>query len=73
VPGVLGSHDLRSRISGSHWHVQLHLELPAELPLIQAHALCDAAEAAILSEFPRTEVLVHADPKASPTDLDPAP
>ena len=72
VPGVLGSHDLRSRISGSHWHVQLHLELPAELPLIQAHALCDAAEAAILSEFPRTEVLVHADPKASPTDPDPA-
>ena len=66
VPGVLGAHDLRSRISGSHWHVQLHLELPADMPLIQAHALCDAAEAAIHREFPRTEVLVHADPTHSP-------
>lgn len=28
VPGVLGAHDLRTRISGNHWFVQLHLELP---------------------------------------------
>jgi divalent metal cation (Fe/Co/Zn/Cd) transporter len=28
VPGVLGAHDLRTRFSGSHWFVQLHLELP---------------------------------------------
>ena len=62
VPGVLGVHDMRSRVSGIHWHVQLHLELPADMPLIQAHALCDAAEAAIHSEFQRTEVLVHPDP-----------
>ncbi|MBF7730951.1 cation diffusion facilitator family transporter [Pseudomonas sp. N040] len=71
VPGVLGVHDLRSRISGSHWHVQLHVEMPAELPLIQAHALCDAAEAAIHREFPRTEVLVHADPKERSQDATP--
>ena len=62
VPGVLGAHDLRTRVSGNYWHVQLHLELPGEMPLLQAHALCDAAEAAIHSEFPRAEVLVHADP-----------
>jgi cation diffusion facilitator family transporter len=68
VPGVMGAHDLRSRISGSNWHVQLHLELPADMPLIQAHALCDAAEEAIHREFPRTEVLVHADPTHSPAD-----
>ena len=30
VPGVLGAHDLRSRISGRHWHVQLHVEMPAD-------------------------------------------
>lgn len=62
VPGVLGAHDLRTRVSGNYWHVQLHLELPAQMPLFQAHALCEAAEAAIHSEFPRAEVLVHADP-----------
>ena len=62
VPGVLGAHDLRTRISGTRWFVQLHLELPGEISLSQAHAHCVAVEAAIRSEFPRAEVLVHADP-----------
>ncbi|WPC07192.1 cation diffusion facilitator family transporter [Pseudomonas benzenivorans] len=62
VPGVLGAHDLRTRISGTHWFVQLHLELPGEISLAQAHALCVRVEAAIRREFPRAEVLVHADP-----------
>ncbi|MBU3058281.1 cation diffusion facilitator family transporter [Pseudomonas indica] len=62
VPGVLGAHDLRTRISGTHWFVQLHLELPGELSLSQAHCLCDQVEAAIHAVYPRAEVLVHADP-----------
>ncbi|UCO98975.1 cation diffusion facilitator family transporter [Metapseudomonas lalkuanensis] len=62
VPGVLGAHDLRTRISGNHWYVQLHLELPGELTLSRAHALCEQAEKAITSHYPRAEVLVHADP-----------
>jgi cation diffusion facilitator family transporter len=63
VPGVLGAHDLRTRISGNHWFVQLHLELPGSLTLTAAHTLCDAVEHAINGEFPRAEVLVHADPQ----------
>ncbi|MNN37547.1 Ferrous-iron efflux pump FieF [compost metagenome] len=63
VPGVLGAHDLRTRISGTHWFVQLHLELPGELTLSRAHTLCDEAVLAIHREFPRAEVLVHADPQ----------
>ncbi|MFV3306463.1 cation diffusion facilitator family transporter [Pseudomonas sp. NY15181] len=63
VPGVLGAHDLRTRISGTHWFVQLHLELPGELTLSKAHQLCDEAVLAIHKEFPRAEVLVHADPQ----------
>ncbi|AGI22597.1 cation diffusion facilitator family transporter [Pseudomonas sp. MT3] len=63
VPGVLGAHDLRTRISGTHWFVQLHLELPGELTLSKAHRLCDEAVLAIHKEFPRAEVLVHADPQ----------
>ena len=62
VAGVRGAHDLRTRVSGSHWFVQLHLELPGDLPLTQAHALCDQAAAAIHRKYPRAEVLVHADP-----------
>jgi ferrous-iron efflux pump FieF len=63
VPGVLGAHDLRTRISGNHWFVQLHLELPGELTLSVAHTLCDQVEQAIREEFPKAEVLVHADPR----------
>ena len=62
VPGVLGAHDLRSRVSGTRWYVQLHLELPGDLSLSAAHVLCDQAAAAITAHYPRAEVLVHADP-----------
>jgi divalent metal cation (Fe/Co/Zn/Cd) transporter len=63
VPGVLGAHDLRTRVSGNHWFVQLHLELPGHLTLSVAHTLCDQVEDAIYKEFPKAEVLVHADPQ----------
>lgn len=63
VPGVLGAHDLRTRISGNRWFVQLHLELPGSLTLSVAHALCDQVENAIHQQYPKAEVLVHADPQ----------
>ncbi|MER2097614.1 MAG: cation diffusion facilitator family transporter [Pseudomonas qingdaonensis] len=62
VPGVQGAHDLRTRVSGNHWFVQVDLELPGTLTLTEAHVLCDAAAAAIRREYPKAEVLVHADP-----------
>ena len=63
VPGVLGAHDLRTRISGNVWFVQLHLELPGELTLSQAHSISDSAAQAIAEVYPQAEVLVHADPQ----------
>ena len=63
VPGVLGAHDLRTRISGIIWYVQLHLELPGELTLSVAHDLSDRAAEAIERRYPQAEVLVHADPQ----------
>ena len=63
VPGVLGAHDLRTRISGNVWFVQLHLELPGELSLSEAHTISDRAAAEIENAYPRAEVLVHADPQ----------
>ncbi|MFJ3374549.1 cation diffusion facilitator family transporter [Pseudomonas sp. NPDC086112] len=63
VPGVLGAHDLRTRISGNQWFVQLHLELPGELTLSVAHGISDQAADAIHAAYPRAEVLVHADPQ----------
>ncbi|QXH47567.1 cation diffusion facilitator family transporter [Pseudomonas xanthosomatis] len=62
IPGVKGAHDLRTRVSGSQWFVQVHLELPGALPLEQAHELCVQASAAIRERYPRADVMVHADP-----------
>ena len=62
VPGVVGIHDLRTRLSGTRWFVQLHVDLPGSLSLTEAHALCEQVEDAIRSEFAQAEVLVHADP-----------
>ncbi|MDC7826941.1 cation diffusion facilitator family transporter [Pseudomonas sp. BLCC-B13] len=67
VPGVLGTSDLRTRISGTHWFVQLHVELPGDLSLQQSHSLCKQVEDAIRSEFPRAQVLAYATPTAPAT------
>lgn len=62
VPGVLGVHELRTRVSGSYWFVQMHVELPADMPLQAAHDLGQQAATAIRNAYPRAEVLVHIDP-----------
>lgn len=61
-PGVLGVHDLRTRLSGRTEFVQMHLELPDELPLIQAHAIADAVEEKIRKALPAADVVIHQDP-----------
>jgi len=64
VPGVLGAHDLRTRRSGATVFVQLHVEAPDELSLLEAHALADKAEEAIVHILPEAEVLIHVDPSS---------
>ena len=61
-PGVHGIHDLRTRMAGRSEHVQLHLELDDDLPLIEAHRISDEVEAAILAVMPRADVVIHQDP-----------
>lgn len=62
VPDVIDVHDLRTRESGQHWFMQLHLELPATLTLADAHARGEQVRLAIVERFPQADVLVHKDP-----------
>lgn|SRR5690606_2962707 len=62
VPGVIDVHDLRTRQSGQQWFMQLHLELPGDLPLSEAHELGEQVRLAIQKRYSRAEVLVHKDP-----------
>ena len=61
-PEVLSLHDLRTRTSGRQGFIQLHLELPGDLSLVQAHGIADDVEQAIRAEFPSFEVIIHEDP-----------
>jgi divalent metal cation (Fe/Co/Zn/Cd) transporter len=49
-------------MSGNQWFVQLHLELPGQLPLHEAHELCVQASEVIRQRYPKADVMVHADP-----------
>jgi len=62
VPGVEGVHDLRTRCSGDVVFVQMHLELPDQMPLVEAHAISEDVELKVAALFDRAEVLVHQDP-----------
>lgn len=60
--GVLGFHDLRTRRSGSHKFVDLHLEVQRDKKFEDAHDLTVKVLRAIEAELPRTRVHIHTDP-----------
>lgn len=65
-PEVQGIHELRTRMSGRHEYVQLHLELDGEMPLVEAHRIADEVEAAIIELMPLADVVIHQDPVPVP-------
>jgi ferrous-iron efflux pump FieF len=68
-PGVRNVHDLRTRSSGLHQFIQLHLVLHPNMSLGRAHVISDSVETSIREAFPQAEVIVHIDPYND----DPAP
>lgn len=62
IDGVLGAHDLRTRMSGPVRFIQVHIELDDHLPLLEAHRISDAVERKIDALFPHSDVLIHQDP-----------
>ena len=69
-PGVLGHHDLKTRVAGSRVFVNLHIELDGSQSLTEAHAIGAALRRAILAEYPRADVLIHKDPAGEPRHPD---
>lgn len=62
APEVEGFHDLRTRSSGPHRFVELHLEIPRETTFQRAHDLIVQVVRAIERELPRSKVTIHGDP-----------
>ena len=57
--GVLGMHDLRTRLSGETHIIQCHIEVQDNLPLLQAHDIAVAAEHNIAALFDDSEIIIH--------------
>jgi ferrous-iron efflux pump FieF len=60
--GVLGFHDLRTRRSGSHKFIDLHLEVRRDMSLQEGHDLSVRVLRSIEAEIPRSRVQIHTDP-----------
>ncbi len=61
-PKVRAVHDLRTRASGPHLHVQMRLDLDETLSLSEAHDIILAAEARMMTAFPAADILIHPHP-----------
>jgi ferrous-iron efflux pump FieF len=61
--GFRGIHDLRTRTSGAHDFAQFHAWVDPAMTIAEAHDIVEAAELALETAFPGTEVLIHLDPE----------
>lgn len=61
-PGVLSFHRLRGRHSGSVHYVEVHVVVPNDSTLIEAHDLADRIEKRIAKELTPAHAVVHIDP-----------
>ncbi len=61
-PRVTGMHDLRTRQSGPDVFIQMHLEMPGDISLLEAHSIAEDVMHKVEEAYPRAEVLVHEDP-----------
>jgi cation diffusion facilitator family transporter len=63
VPGVLGSHHIRTRGSADHVFVDLHIWLKGNTPLESAHATSHVVKDKLMARFPQiVDVVIHIEP-----------
>jgi cation diffusion facilitator family transporter len=57
-----GFHNLRTRMSGAERFVDLHLVVPRNQPVVDAHEFCDHLEKDIKEKIPNLSILIHIEP-----------
>jgi divalent metal cation (Fe/Co/Zn/Cd) transporter len=55
-------HNLRSRMSGAERFVDLHLVVPKNQHVVDAHDFCDHLEKDIKEKIPNLSILIHVEP-----------
>ena len=63
VPGVLGCHHIRTRGSEDHVFLDLHVWLPADMPLVEAHSLSHIVKDKLMARYPKiADAIIHIEP-----------
>lgn len=61
-PAVIKVSELKTRSSGQHDFIQMHLGIDARLSFIEAHSIAQQVINDIRAEYPRAEVIIYKDP-----------
>ena len=59
---LAGFHALRTRKAGNQRYIDLHLEVPRNTSVEEAHNICDHLEEDIKSRLQRANVIIHVEP-----------
>ena len=70
---VAGFHQLRTRKVGNQRHIDLHLVLPKDASVEEAHRICDHLEVAIADRLRNTNITIHVEPCDEKCDQCPIP
>jgi cation diffusion facilitator family transporter len=63
VPGVLGCHQIRTRGSIDHVFLDLHVWLPGDMRLADAHALSHVVKDRLVQRYPQiADAIIHIEP-----------
>ena len=62
-PQIAEFHRLRTRKAGAQRQIDVHLVVPGNMSVAEAHQLCDHLEDDVRRLFPGSEVLIHVEPE----------
>src|SRR5215471_9187894 len=63
VPGVLGCHEIRTRGSEDHVFLDLHVWLPADMRLDEAHRISHVVKDKLMARYPKiADAIIHIEP-----------
>jgi cation diffusion facilitator family transporter len=63
VPGVVGCHEIRTRGSEDHVFLDLHVWLPAEMRLDEAHHISHVVKDRLMTRYPKiADAIIHIEP-----------
>lgn len=75
VPGVQSVHRVRTRGDASYIFLDMHIQLPDDLPIVEGHRLSHAVKGRIMAALPQVkDVIIHIEPAGEnpPKENEPA-